>query len=74
MFKQGDILKLADNNEYVVVDQFQMSGVNYVYLVDINDNSNILYGKLEGDEVVELPDGSELDQVIKIVSENLHKA
>ena len=72
MFEKGNILTLADNNEYSVVDQFNDNGNIYVYLVDINNNANIIYGKLENDEIVELDDPDELERIIKIVNFNLH--
>ncbi len=73
MFEIGNILTLADDNEYSVVDQFNDSGINYVYLVDINNNANIIYGKLENDEIVEISDAEELEKVIKLVYEHTHK-
>ncbi len=72
MFEKGNILTLADDNEYSVVDQFNDNGNIYVYLVDINNNANIIYGKLENDEIVELDDLDELERIIKIVNSNLH--
>ena len=73
MFEIGNILTLADDNEYSVVDQFNDSGINYVYLVDINNTANIIYGKLENDEIVELSDADELEKIIKLVYEHTHK-
>jgi len=72
MFQKGDVLKLADNNEYAVVDKFEDNGTTYIYLVDINNNTNIMFGKLENDEVIELTDVDEIEKVIKIVNDNLH--
>lgn len=72
MFEKGNILTLADDNEYSVVDQFNANDNIYVYLVDINNNANIIYGKLENDEIVELDDPDELERIIKIVNSNLH--
>lgn len=73
MFEIGNILTLADDNEYSVVDQFNDSGINYVYLVDINNNANIIYGKLENDEIVKISEAEELEKVIKLVYEHTHK-
>ena len=73
MFEIGNILTLADDNKYSVVDQFNDSGINYVYLVDINNNANIIYGKLENDEIVEISEAEELEKVIKLVYEHTHK-
>lgn len=72
MFEKGNILTLADDNEYSVVDKFSDNGNVYVYLVDINNNANIIYGKLENDEIVELEDPDELERIIKIVNSHLH--
>ena len=51
MFEIGNILTLADDNEY----------------------SNIIYGKLENDEIVELSDADKLEKIIKLVYEHTHK-
>lgn len=72
MFQKGNILDLEDNNEYCVVDTFNYNDTTYVYLVDINNNSNIIYGKLDNDEIVELSDPNELERVIKIINDNVH--
>lgn len=73
MFETGNILTLSDDNEYSVVDQFNDNEINYVYLVDINNNKNIIYGKLENDEIVEISDVEELEKVIKLIYEHTHK-
>lgn len=73
MFEIGSILTLADDNEYTVVDLFNDNGIDYVYLVDINNNSNIIYGKLENDEIVELSDSEEVEKIIQLVYEHTHK-
>ena len=49
MFEIGNILTLADDNEYSVVDKF-------------NDNG-----------IVELSDADELEKIIKLVYEHIHK-
>lgn len=72
MFEKGAVLTLADDNEYVVVDKYNDNNIIYVYLVDINNNSNILYGKLENDEIVEITDPYELEKVIQQVAKNLN--
>lgn len=72
MFKKGSIITLEDDNEYSVVDHFSDSGNTYVYLIDINNIANIIYGKLENDKIIELKDPDELEEVIKIVNSHLH--
>ena len=41
--------------------------------MDINNNANIIYGKLENDEIVEISEAEELEKVIKLVYEHTHK-
>lgn len=72
MFEKNSVLTLGDNNQYCVVDKYEEKGIIYLYLVDINNNSNIIFGKLENDEVVELSDIDELERMIKTVNERLH--
>ena len=55
------------------MNKFNDNGIIYVFLVDINNNSNIIYGKLENDEIVELSDADELEKIIKLVYEHTHK-
>ena len=71
-FVKGDLLTLADNNEYCVVDKFVDRNITYVYLVDTKNNANILFGKLVDDRIVELDDPDELERVIKIIYNNLY--
>lgn len=71
MFKKGNILNLADNKNYVVVDKFDNDNKTYVYLVDMDDNTNIIYGRLENDEIVTISDADELEKVIQIVYNDL---
>ena len=72
MIEKGNILTLTDNNEYSVVDKFNDGSIIYVYLVDINNNGNIMYAKLENDEIIELNDIDEIEKIIKMVNEHLH--
>lgn len=72
MFEIGNIVILADNNEYCVVDCFIDNTINYVYLVDVNDNTNFIYGKVENDEIVEIDNQEELERVIKIIYNTTH--
>ncbi len=68
--KKGCLLTLADNNEYCIVDKITDKNDIYIFLVDINNNANILFGKLVDDRIVELNDPDELDRIIKIFYNN----
>ncbi len=71
MFEKESVLTLSDNNKYVVVDKYNDNNTTYVYLVDMDNNSNIIYGKLENDEIVEIDNVEELEKVVKQVAKNI---
>ena len=73
MIEKGITLTLEDDKEYVVADTFDENGTKYIYLIDINDNTNIKFGKIENDEIVTLTDPDELEMVILKVNEDLHQ-
>ena len=56
MFEKGDFLTLSDDIEYVVADLYSEGPKIYVYLVDINNNQNVIFARLENDEIVEITD------------------
>ena len=73
MIEKGNLITLEDDKEYAVADTFDENDTKYIYLVDINDNTNILFGKVENDEIVTLTDPNELEMVIKKVNDHLHQ-
>lgn len=73
MFEKGDFLTLSDDNEYVVADLYRDGTIIYIYLVDINDNQNVIFARLENDEIVEIVDQDELDNVIRAVYNHTYK-
>lgn len=52
--KYKDILTLDDNHEYVVSGVAQYNDNNYLYLVDINNNSNIKFAEFNNNLIIEL--------------------
>lgn len=48
-----DILTLSDKKEYVVVSKALYDGKEYLYLIDINNDSNFKFCYIDNDEVVE---------------------
>ena len=73
MFEKGDFLTLSDVIEYVVADLYSEGPKIYVYLVDINNNQNVIFARLENDEIVEITDKQELDNVIRAVYNHTYK-
>ena len=43
MLKQGEILTLNDNKKYSVVYTTELNSKNYVYLIDQDDYTNIMF-------------------------------
>lgn len=73
MFEKGDFITLSDDIEYVVADLYSEGPKIYVYLVDINNNQNVIFARLENDEIVEITDKQELDNVIRAVYNHTYK-
>ncbi len=49
MIKYQDIITLSDNNKYIVASIISHNNKDYVYLVNINDNKNLLFAEIEED-------------------------
>ena len=71
MIEIGNILTLENNIEYAVVDLYDEESKTYIYLVHLNDHKNVMFAKVEEDEIVEITDPNELEKVIKAVNEHL---
>lgn len=48
-----DLLTLSDKNKYVVVSKIYYDDKDYLFLLDINDNSNFKFCYVDKNEVVE---------------------
>ena len=72
MIEKGDFLGLSDNNEYLVADLYKEGIKIYAYLIDIKDKQNVIFAKLENDEVVEIDDDKELEIVIRAVYNHIY--
>jgi len=65
-----DIITLDDGNEYVVTSKINYGGNNYIYVVDINDHSNIKFAEVEVDNsqiFISEIDSSEKELLAKIM-------
>ena len=51
-----DVLTLSDNNKYVVVSKVLYDNKNYYYLIDLNNDANVVFCYEDGEELVELND------------------
>lgn len=71
MVNKNDILTLDDNKDYCVADTFKLDGNDYVFLFDVNEPTNVLYTKMNNDELVVVDDPEELKKFLDILSENI---
>ena len=64
MIEVGKILQ-ADGNEYTLVDKFIKDNNTYLYLSNINEIGDFIFGKLDGEDIVLLNDPDELEMALK---------
>lgn len=68
MVQEGQILKLSDNKEYIVINKMSLHNINYLYLVTTSKPLEIVIAtekNIDGNIVLEeIKDNSELDYVL----------
>ena len=68
MIKVGQVIKLDDNKEYMVLNKINLHNINYVYLVTITKPTEILVATItnhDGDiSLEETKDNDELDYIL----------
>lgn len=64
---KNDFIVLSDNVKYLVVSKVKYNKIEYYYLVDIVDNSNIKFVTFEKDEVLEIENTEILDAIFKLI-------
>lgn len=47
--KYQDLITLDDDNEYIVVSKIVHKEKDYIYIVDINNNQNMKFMKIDND-------------------------
>ena len=69
-----DIIKLADNNSYVVCSRTEFQGITYFYLIDLENNENIKFvQEVQRDNktvVIEVEDKDLLQTLLPLFYEN----
>ena len=73
MIEAGEVLTLSNNKVYSVVSSINYEDNNYVYLIDQDDYSNIMFCRFdeEKNELVEVTDNKLLEKLINLVNEEL---
>ncbi len=72
MLKAGQIVKLSDNKEYIVINRMDIHSINYVYLMTTSKPLEIVIAteKEKDGKVVlkEIKDNDELDYVLSQIA------
>lgn len=63
----NDIIKLSDNNNYLVLSKILYNDIYYFYIVDIMDNFNFKIVTNINDNIMEIKDNKILDKIIKLM-------
>lgn len=64
MLGKGDLLTLSNGKEYIVINQIQIDGKNYVYLVTKDGVSGVAVCLLENDTLTTINDGEFLQLLL----------
>ncbi len=64
MLDKGDLLTLSNGKEYIVINQIQIDGKNYVYLVTKDGVSGVAVCLLENDTLTTINDGEFLQLLL----------
>lgn len=63
----NDIIKLSDNNSYLILSKVLYNDIYYFYIVDIMDNFNFKIVTNISDNIIEIKDNEILDKIIKLM-------
>lgn len=70
MINKSDVLTLEDGKKYTVIDIFDENNTKYIYLIDINKRTNMIFGKVEDEDIVIITDPNELKKVVSKIKQN----
>ncbi len=65
MLDKGDLLTLSNGKEYIVINQLEFEGKNYVYLVTKDGVSGVTVCLLENDTLTTISDVDFLQMLLK---------
>jgi len=63
----NDIIRLNDNNSYLILSKVLYNNIYYFYIVDIMDNFNFKIVSIINDNIIEIKDSKILDEIIKLM-------
>lgn len=72
MLKIETILDLDDNNSYTVISCVEYNNKEYLYLVDLNDNSNIMFVEKLENELIPINDTELVKSLTLLMNEKIN--
>ncbi|MCI8778410.1 MAG: hypothetical protein HFI87_04615 [Bacilli bacterium] len=72
MFDIGTVLDLDDNNSYMVISSVKYNNKEYLYLVDLNDNSNMMFVEKLENELIPINDTNLLKNLILLMNDEIN--
>lgn len=71
MLEFGDIITLENGKKYLVSGICNYKDKNYVYLVNTEEQTNVILGIVENDDLQEVTDDEEFKQVMPLILDNV---
>ena len=72
MFEIGTVLELDDEKNYAVISQINYNEKIYIYIIDIADNSNMMFCELQNDELVTVSDHKLLENLVLLANKDVN--
>ena len=72
MFEIGTVLELDDEKNYAVISQINYNEKIYIYLIDIADNSNMMFCELQNDELLTVSDHKLLENLVLLANKDVN--
>ena len=72
LFEIGTVLELDDQKNYTVVSHINYNNKQYLYMIDISDNSNMMFCELQNDELVTVTDIKLLEQLVLLANKDVN--
>lgn len=71
MLEFGDIITLENGKKYLVTGTCKYNEKNYVYLVNTKEQTNVVLGIVENDDLQVVTDEEEFKQVMPLILDNV---
>ncbi len=69
IIEESNVLTLSDGNEYVVVLKINKDNLNYFFLIDTNNDSNVKFCYQDNDELVEIEEPNKIRDLVMVFGE-----